>query len=249
MRHTRVYTDHKLLPGQEVILGKAVAHYLSRVLRLAVNEPVILFNGDGSDYPAAIETFHKNQVRLSVRQRQAAVKESPLKLTLGLAVSRGERMDYSLQKSTELGVRLFQPLISERVEVKLKGVRLAKRMDHWRAVIISACEQSGRAKLPELLPLMNLDEWLEQAANPPRLVLQPGADQSIYQLSNPLPAVELLVGPEGGFTIEEISKAKENGFLTAGIGNLILRAETVPISVLTILQYEAGNLGFDGALL
>ena len=242
MRHTRVYTDHKLLPGQEVILGKAVAHYLSRVLRLAVNEPVILFNGDGSDYPAAIETFHKNQVRLSVRQRQAAVKESPLKLTLGLAVSRGERMDYSLQKSTELGVRLFQPLISERVEVKLKGARLAKRMDHWRAVIISACEQSGRAKLPELLPLMNLDEWLEQAANPPRLVLQPGAAQSIRQLSNPLPAVELLVGPEGGFAPQELDRMVENDVTAIHLGPRILRTETAAPAAVAVLQGMFGDL-------
>ncbi len=150
MRFNRLYTTDRLEPEQQVCLTGKPAHYLHRVLRLAIGDRIVLFNGDGWDYPATISSISKDQAMVQVSARLPAVPESALDIHLVQAVSRGERMDTSLQKATELGVSIIQPLITERVEVKLHGKRLAKRMQHWQGVIISACEQSGRAKLPLL---------------------------------------------------------------------------------------------------
>jgi len=242
MRRTRVFTDQGLGPEREVVVGKSAAHYLGRVLRLANGDSVVLFNGDGIDYLATIDAIQKNQVRLSVQDQCTAAAESPLRISMGLAVSRGERMDYSLQKSTELGVCRFQPLTSERVEVKLSGSRLDKRMAHWRGVIISACEQSGRAKLPELLPLLSLDQWLQQSAAVPRLVLQPGVDNSLCQLIPAPKSLELIIGPEGGFTKQELAHMSDKGVTAAHLGPRILRSETAAPAAVALLQGLYGDL-------
>ena len=242
MRLTRLFTDQVLSTEGEVDLGKSAAHYLGRVLRLAKGDPVVLFNGDGSDYRASIDSIQKNQVRLSVKERCAAVAESPLRIILCLAVSRGERMDYSLQKSTELGVWGFQPLSSDRVEVKLSAARLEKRIEHWRGVIISACEQSGRARVPELLPLLSLDQWLEQVTEVPRLVLQPGSEISLRQLAGAPQALQLVIGPEGGFTDREVVRMSDDGVTAMHLGPRILRTETAAPAAVALLQGLYGDL-------
>ena len=151
MRLHRIHTAQELEPDREIRLQNGRAHYLGRVLRVTAGQMIVLFNGDGCDYAAEVLAADRNAVRIAVRSRLPARRESPLSVTVVQAVSRGERMDQTLQKCTELGATSFRPVLSERVEVRLDGKRLAKRLDHWRSVIVAACEQSGRARIPALI--------------------------------------------------------------------------------------------------
>ena len=155
MRIHRVHTHQKLEPGREVAITEAAAHYLTRVLRISAGQTIVLFNGDGHDYVADVIRPGKKEVVLSIASRLPATGESELDITVVQAISRGERMDQTLQKCTELGARAFQPLFTERVEVRLRPERQEKRLAHWQAVVVSACEQSGRAVVPEVRRPMN----------------------------------------------------------------------------------------------
>ena len=240
MRVHRVFISKPLEAGGEITLRGNPAHYLSRVLRLSDGAEVVLFNGDGHDYRCRLGDFDREQVNAQVLEQKPNRAESPLKITLAQAISRGERMDYTLQKATELGVAAVQLLNSERVEVKLEGRRLEKRLAHWRGVMTSASEQSGRAVVPELRSPISLMEWADRPGT--RLVLDAHAGQSLGHIT-PASSVEIAVGPEGGFTQAELKSMEQAGVSGIHLGPRVLRTETAGPAAIAVLQSKLGDMG------
>lgn len=243
MRIPRVYDPQPLQPGAELSLGDSAAQHLGRVLRMKPGDELVLFNGDGSDYSATLAEVSRKQVRARVDECLANDRESSLQIHLGQCLSKGERMDYAVQKSTELGVTRLTPLSSERTEVKLAGDRADKRQRHWQQVAISACEQSYRSRVPEVLPLQSLSQWLRQVDAELKLVLDPrGAEALAPQLGGAPVSLALLIGPEGGLSDEEVAAAVSAGFRPVVLGPRVLRTETAPVVALSVLQYLLGDL-------
>ena len=240
MRIHRVFTSQPLEPGEAASLGKRQAHYLGRVLRVTPGQVVTLFNGDGSDYACEVEWIGKGEICFTVTARLPAKAESPLQVVVAQAVSRGERMDQTLQKCTELGAFAFQPVWSERVEVRLAGEKLARRRQHWQGVVVSACEQSGRARVPEVLPPLPLAEWCIRPAAGCRIVLSPAADRGLGRIGLSSP-VEMAIGPEGGFSDAELGVLERAGVTAARLGPRVLRTETAAAAALAVLQSLAGD--------
>jgi 16S rRNA (uracil1498-N3)-methyltransferase len=243
MRLSRLYTDARLEPGQELWLDGQVGHYVFRVLKLRAGDPVVLFNGDGSDYAAELLSNRRDAVSLRVTARLPAIPESRLAITLVQAVGKGDRMDLALQKSTELGVTAVQPLFSERTEVRLEGERREKRAEHWRRVLTSACEQCGRARVPNLHEPLSLDEWLVAEHEGDRVVLDPTSEASLAAWTPDSGQVSVLVGPEGGFSDRELKMLRLAGVRALAMGPRILRTETAGPAAIAILQALHGDLG------
>lgn len=244
MRVSRLYTDAELSPDEEAVLEERTGHYLHRVLRLRPGDGLVLFNGDGYDYAAELLPGSRDRTRVLVNARLPAVAEPELELVLVQAVGKGDRMDTSLQKSTELGMSAVQPVFTERTEVRLSGARLEKRQAHWRGVLISACEQSGRARIPELREAIALDDWLAHPPAPHRLVLAPGAERALASVQ-PRGAVEVLIGPEGGWSEAELRRLALGGCVPVSLGPRILRTETAGPAALAVLQAIAGDFAAD----
>jgi len=242
MRVPRFYTVQALALDQTVILEEPVSHHLLRVLRLQPGDPLQLFNGDGKEYQAILEGGPHKQAKALITGMQQPERESNLRLMLGQGISRGERMDFVLQKSVELGVHSVTPLWTNRSQVQLSGKRLEKRLSHWRGVIKSACEQSGRVILPQLNNAVNLQDWhcLEQPQRL-QLVLDPTASLHLTDI-RPATVIQVLIGPEGGLDDEEIRKAEEHGFQRIRLGPRILRTETAALATLTAVQTLWGDL-------
>jgi len=241
VRQSRIYTSQALLTADSIELEGPASHYLTRVLRLSEGDSLVVFNGDGRNYSAEISGVRNKLVQVRLLKSKKPGNESPLKINLVQAICRGERMDYVLQKATELGVFSIQPLKSQRVEVRLDENRQAKRMAHWQGVVISACEQSGRALVPEVKTPLSLPEWMISAVESPRLVLDPLAENSLSDLSVALDAISILVGPEGGFTDEEMAKARINDVMPVSLGPRVLRTETAGPAAIAILQAKTGG--------
>jgi 16S rRNA (uracil1498-N3)-methyltransferase len=242
MRQSRIYSSQPLSSTKTVELTGQAGHYLTRVLRLSSGDGVILFNGDGRDYTGKILGIQRQCVKVRLEESRPVRNESPLKITLVQAISRGERMDYSLQKATELGVSCIQPVSSSRVEVRLDEKRRAKRLAHWQGVVISACEQSGRAVVPEVLPPCTLEEWLSVADLSPGVVLDPEAEMKLSAFSVGAQDVSVLIGPEGGFTRSELEDVKARGITAVSLGSRVLRTETAGPTAIAVLQTVAGDL-------
>lgn len=241
MRNPRLHTNQSLAAGASLTLGEQSSHYLSRVLRLPVGAAITLFNGDGNDYAATISAIDKRSVTISVEMAAAVHNESPLAIHLGIAISKGERMDFVMQKATELGVTAITPLISERVEVRLSGERAEKRWQHWHGIIVSACEQCGRARLPKLNAVTPLSEWIGSVESERKFVLHHRSEQSLDAQIKPS-SVALLIGPEGGLSPQEIGAAERADFNALTLGPRVLRTETAPLTALAVLQYQWGDL-------
>lgn len=243
MRLIRVYTPDPLhAPGKASIEGTAAAH-VSRVLRLRAGDPLTLFNGDGWDYAGTIATLRGRQVDVEVLTRTAGLAESPLAVTLLQGVARGERMDLVLQKATELGVARIVPVLADRSVVRLDERQAQRKVEHWRAVTIAACEQSGRSRLPAIEPPRALiDAIALPGLAAPRLVLVPGSPIPLGALARGTDAATLLIGPEGGLTDAEAVAANRAGFEPRSLGPRILRTETAAIAALAVLQSTAGDL-------
>ena len=242
MRLSRIHTDRALAVAETVRLDEPASHYLARVLRLSAGDPVVLFNGDGIDYTGEIVDAHHKGVTVLLSGSRDPANESPLRITLVQAISRGERMDYCLQKATELGVVCLQPMLSRRVEVRLDKKREAKRLAHWQAVVVSACEQSGRAAVPEVLPPLQMPEWLIGESDGQRLVLDPESKTKLTDIRLENDSAAILVGPEGGFTNEELDQAKASGVAAVSLGPRVLRTESAGPAAIAILQSMAGDL-------
>ncbi len=243
MRTIRIHADLPLSLGMELSLPAQAAEHVARVLRLVDGDPITLFNGDGHDYQAIILEVGKREVRAKIEAATAAQNESPLRLTLAQAVVRGEKMDLIVQKATELGVFRIAPLLTERSEVKLDSGRAEKRLAHWRSVVASACEQSGRASLPEVLPALPLSAWLNGLAPDQtlRLAMLPQARQSARDLHFTERAGVLVVGPEGGLGERDITALTAAGFSGLRLGPRILRTETAGLAALAALQSLHGD--------
>ena len=240
VRISRIYTDAPLQSGQQLGLDEKSSHHLSRVLRHKVQDQLVLFNGDGREYQAVISSIDKKQVVVSVGSYSAPCTESYLQIHLGIAMSKGDRMDWVLQKSTELGVTAIYPLVTERTELKLKGDRLDKKLAHWRQVIISACEQCGRNILPSLHHPVTSQQWSESIEADRKLVLHHRGAESIDSPAS-VGSVALLIGPEGGLSVEEIAHAQKQKFQALTLGPRVLRTETAPLAAISVLQYVWGD--------
>ena len=241
MRVPRIFTGQVLQAHSTVELETGPSQHIARALRMREGDSLILFDGNGGEYPASISTLGKKRVAVSTGAKQLREVESPLAVHLGIAVSRGERMDWVVQKATELGVDAISPLLTERTEVKLKGDRAEKKIAHWQQVAISACEQCGRNTIPRIDTLQPLQKWLDAADAPLKLVLHHRAD-TLPNGSVATRRAVLLIGPEGGLSAGEIAAAEQGGFLSLRLGPRVLRAETAPIAALAILQARWGDM-------
>jgi len=241
MRAPRVFVDQPLAPGELELPAQASAH-LVQVLRLRAGDPLVVFDGGGRDYPAELLRAARGAARVRIDAPGPSEAAPPLALHLGLGISKGERMDFALQKAVELGVTQLTPLLTARTVVRLAGERLERRTHHWRGLIIAACEQSGRRRLPVLDPATELDAWLRQP-HPQPLLLDPCGAGPLTAIPTPRGAVTLLVGPEGGLNQGERAAAAAAGFVGVRLGPRILRTETAPLAALAVLQALWGDLG------
>jgi 16S rRNA (uracil1498-N3)-methyltransferase len=243
MRTIRIHVDQPLAVASELNLPPQAAEHVVRVLRMNPGEPLTVFNGDGNDYAAVIVAVGKREVMLRIEQVRPLANESPLQLTLAQGVARGEKMDLIVQKATELGVVRIVPLLTERSEVKLDAARAEKRLMHWRAVAASACEQSGRARLPEIAAALPLSTWLTSLTGDGalRLALLPEAARSSRELRFNGAGGLLVVGPEGGLGERDINALTAAGFDGLRLGPRILRTETAGLAALAALQALHGD--------
>lgn len=241
MRVPRIFQDQPLQINQTIVLDEGARLHLSTVLRLASGASIILFNGDGHEYPSIIKQIKPKILQASIEDKIYKNLESPLYTHLGQVISKGTHMDYTLQKSVELGVNCITPLYSVRGEVHLKGEREQKKQEHWQKIITHACQQCGRNVRPILEKPISLLEWVKKTKEPTKLMLDPRADQNLKTalLSN---SIALLVGPEGGLNETEEEYAKQNGFLGIQLGPRTLRTETASLVMLSALQLLAGDL-------
>lgn len=237
MRLSRFFIDAPLALGEHA-LPEASAHYIGRVLRLAVGAAVQLFDGSGQEYRGELIEVSKKAVRVRLLETVSGMAESKLQIHLGQGLSRGERMDWAIQKATELGVTQITPIISERCEVRLKDERADKRLAHWRQIAISACEQCGRSVVPVIHPPQLLSDWLQIEADL-KLVLHPVAEPLASHATPE--TLAFLIGPEGGLNDAEVEQAKMTGFQPARLGPRVLRTETAPVVALSVAQQLWGD--------
>jgi len=244
MRIPRIYTEQHLLANSTVQLEAGPSAHIAKALRMRVGDAVILFNGEGGEYRSSISALEKRHVELQIQDYDRREPESPLVLELGIAISRGDRMDWVIQKATELGVASITPLMTERTEVKLKGERAEKKHSHWQQVIISACEQCGRNRLPSLHHLVDVNDWLPRVDAQRKFVLHHRDDAANKQEQQPKSAA-ILVGPEGGLSDREIAVAVDTGFEALTLGPRVLRTETAPLAAVAILQSRWGDMPLE----
>lgn len=243
MRVPRLYVAAPLQPGATLPLDEAQSHYLSKVLRMDAGRELQVFNGDGWEYSATVVAVSKRTVEIAVQSGAEVNRESPLATHLAIGISRGERMDWVLQKATELGVNQITPLFTARTEVRLQGERLEKKMQHWRQITLSACEQCQRNIPPQLQPAQDIASLLQSPQSGMKLVLHHRSSQALRQLPAP-PSVTLLVGPEGGLSEREIEAAMSLAdYSPLTLGPRVLRTETAPVAALVAVQLLWGDLG------
>lgn len=243
MRIPRIYHPEPLVVGREVALDEDAANHVGRVLRMSAGQALQLFDGSNHIFAAEITQASKKNVLVKVVSQEEANRESPLFLHLGQVMSRGEKMEFTIQKSIELGVSVITPLFSERCGVKLDEERLNKKRQQWQKIAIAACEQCGRNVVPEIRPPMDLEDWCAEPDSGLKLNLHPRAAQSINTLPEPVERVRLLIGPEGGLSAEEIAMTARYQFTDILLGPRVLRTETTALTAITALQVRFGDLG------
>lgn len=242
MATPRFYHPDALLPGHPATLTSNAAAHASRALRLQAGDEVVLFNGDGNNYYGKLSAISKQAVTADILHAVTCDTESPLYITLVQAISSGDRMDFTIQKAVEMGVAAIQPVASQRSIVKLSGDRAEKRREHWQNVVISACEQSGRATIPTVAMPLGLQDWLAQKHDANTLItLAPDAPVTLPQIPAPGHRIHLLIGPEGGLTDDEIRIAAQYGYTTVRMGPRILRTETAALAAIASMQSLWGD--------
>lgn len=242
MRITRCYVPFDLKPGR-LALPEHTAQHLVRVLRLGVGDPLVLFNGDGQDYQARLTVVEKRHSEVEISGSQTVDNESPLRITLVQGVARGEKMDWILQKATELGVAEFAPVITERTEVKLDAERGDKRVAHWMGVVIAACEQSRRARVPQVGMPVSLAQFAARDTSAVKLALDPEGELDISTLRSMdvSGGISLAIGPEGGLGERDLTLLRTAGYRGLRLGPRILRTETAGIAAISALQAVLGD--------
>jgi 16S rRNA (uracil1498-N3)-methyltransferase len=243
MRLIRVHVDQPLVPDADVLLPEAAAYHVARVLRLRAGAPIVAFDGSGGDFRCEVLAVEGDRVRIRVGSRAPGLPESPLAITLVQAISRSERMDWTLQKATELGVTAIAPVLSARSVVRLDARQAEKKLRHWQAIVAGACEQCGRSVLPVIRAPQELDAYLANATRDgQRFVLSPSGPASLAGLASVSARVTLLIGPEGGLEDAEFDRAAQAGFSPVRLGPRVLRTETAGIVALAVLQALWGDL-------
>jgi 16S rRNA (uracil1498-N3)-methyltransferase len=240
---TRIYQRIPLSPDAMIQLDDQASHYVAHVLRAAINEELIIFNGEGGEYSAVITAINKKNTTVKIKKFNPRESESSLELYLAQGISRGEKMDYTIQKAVELGIKKILPLLTERSTVKLDEERRIKRQQHWQSVAISACEQSGRNHVPVVLMPESFTKGLSMLSADWKFLLSPTSNRRLKEL--PIQSTQhiiLLIGPEGGLSENEIQEASRNGFLPLNLGPRILRTETAAVAAITALQCYFGDL-------
>ena len=240
MRIPRIYLPIPLNPESTVELDEQSAHHVRTVLRLKPGDSVVLFNGQGFEYSAVLTSISKSLVALEVGEIRECATESPLSIHFGLAISRGERMDYAIQKAVELGVSRIYPLLMDRCVVRVDPRKADQKQSHWQRVAIHASEQSGRARVPEISLPSTLPNWLGESQDL-KILLDPMASVSIPSLAASK-TIYLLSGPEGGLSDMERDLALESGFIGVKMGPRILRTETAPLTAIALIQGFWGDL-------
>ena len=242
MRIPRIYFPLDLIINQTYELNDHAFQHTVKVLRMKQDAKLILFDGKGNEYSASLEQINKKNAFVKIVKNLNSNTESNLSIHLGLGISKGERMDFAIQKAVELGVTEITPLFTEHCVVNLDEKRIQKRLQHWHGVIVSACEQSGRSVLPDLNSVINLNEWSEKVENI-CFVLDPLATSTLNQITPENNNISLVIGPEGGLSVNEISELKKKeSFHTVKFGPRILRTETATLSVITAIQLLWGDL-------
>jgi 16S rRNA (uracil1498-N3)-methyltransferase len=243
MSNLRFFTNSPLALNASVQLSESAAAHATRALRLNVGDTAIVFNGDGCDYDCELISIKKNTVIANITGATKVSNESPLNITLLQAVSSGDRMDFTIQKAVELGVTCIQPITSQRSVVKLSAERAEKRTEHWQNVAISACEQSGRAVVPNVFPPMSLEHWLSRnpISTATRIQLNPVGAKRLAEMQKPTAEIQLLIGAEGGLSQGEIDLATAKGFQSIVLGPRILRTETAALTAISVMQSVWGD--------
>ncbi|WP_107867994.1 16S rRNA (uracil(1498)-N(3))-methyltransferase [Neisseria subflava] len=237
----RFYVDFALSPDSVVKLPDDVVRHLN-VLRVKNTEEIVLFNGNGKAYPALPEVLEKRRASVRILREEATDNESPLNITLVQAVSAAERMDFTLQKSVELGVAEIRPVISERCVVRLSGERAEKRVARWQEIVVSACEQSGRNIVPKVLPLTTYAQALQQLPQETsKLLMSLNRAQKLSDVRPQSGKVVFMVGPEGGWTEKEEQQAFDAGFQSVTLGKRVLRTETASLAAIAAMQTLWGD--------
>ena len=243
MRIPRIYHPSPLQNLHRCLLSEDGANHVGRVLRMQVGDELELFDGSNHIFRAVIQDVSKKSVQVEIQSSQLDDRESNLHIHLGQVISRGERMEFTIQKSVELGVNIITPLWSERCGVKLDGERMDKKLQQWQKIAIAACEQCGRNVVPEIRPLMKLQQWCAGQDDSLKLNLHPRAQHTIRTIPlQPHQGVRLLIGSEGGLSAQEIAQTEQQGFIEVLLGKRVLRTETAGMAAITALQVCFGDL-------
>ena len=242
MKIPRCYIPQPLKPGHTYDLPTETAHHLTHVLRLRPEQELVIFNGQGGEFEGHLTHVAKKRVQVTVDGYRDVKRESSLLLTLAQGVSRGQKMDYTIQKSVELGIRRIVPILNERSSIRLADERRDRKHEHWRKIIISACEQCGRNELPELDPAVSLEEWINNDSNVVKLVLVPQASRRFTNINVNGDSMTLLIGSEGGLNAGEIALSEKAGYTPVSLGPRVLRTETAAVAALAVCQSLWGDL-------
>jgi len=244
MRLPRIYLNSALVKGAILLLPSEARHHLVNVLRLKINDQLFLFDGKSQQEAiASITQLDRKSATVSVLSIVNTCRESLLDISLVQAISSTDKMDFTVQKAVELGVKSIRPIFTERSQKPWKANRLEKKLAHWRSILVHACEQSGRTHLPQLYIPVPYQEYLAlRFIDRPALILEPSANQTIKEIKNKSGAFDILVGPEGGFTSQELLQAENAGISQVRLGPRILRTETAGVAILTWLQIQHGDL-------
>lgn len=243
MRIPRLFHPTLIENQQRILLSPDAVGHISRVLRMSAGHKICLFDGSGYEHQAIISEISKKSVEVTIESKTLNTVESPLDIELGQVISRGDKMEFTIQKSVELGVNIITPLLSERCGVKLDPERFEKKRQQWQKIAIAACEQSGRNIVPLVRPVQSIESWCKEHFDGLKLTLHPRAKQSINTLTDKLTSVRLLIGPEGGLTDAEILMTKTLAFNEILLGPRVLRTETAALCAITALQVRFGDLG------
>ncbi len=237
-----MFLPQALVAGESIQVNDESAHYMLTVLRLKAGYSLVVFNGEGCEYQATItDLSRRKSLTLLIGDYQSRTVESPLQITLAVSISRGERMDYSVQKAVELGVTTISPLLTEYCVVKLNPQQAERRLRHWQRIVEHACEQCGRTVVPQINHPVNLIDWLAQSRQGCQLLFNPDKSQNLSKLNIVDKEFHLLIGPEGGFSDVEIAHATAAGFQPVSIGPRVLRSETAVVAALTSIQLRWGD--------
>lgn len=240
MRISRLYVAQPLQLGEQLTLDEDASHYVRTVLRLKQDQAIVLFDGQGCDFVCHFTEVSRKTVRVLVNEKLSRDVESPLRITLGMGVSRGDRMDWAVQKAVELGVHALTPLITERCVIKFDADKKQQRRQHWQHIVQHAAEQSGRSVLPVLHDVAHINEWVG-AQQGLKVFLDPYAEKTLADIQPDAMHLTLLSGPEGGFSDQEREQAKAAGFIPVKMGPRILRTETAVLAALAAAQSLWGD--------